>query len=78
MAEGSSFWASRWQHKSQINLGEEKLSWECFLYLPVLPGLAGSSLRMLALQGGEENLPSLLIGEAGIVFPDFLDVFGQC
>ena len=48
--------------------GGEELSWECFFYLlKILPDLAGSSLRILELQGGEENLPSLLMPVARIL-----------
>ena len=52
--------------------GGEELSWECFLYLlMILPDLAGSSLRILELQGGEENLPSLLMPVARIFLQSF-------
>lgn len=81
VGEGRSFWASRWHLKSQISLGcgerkggggGEELSWECFLYLlMILPDLAGSSLRILELQGGEENLPSLLMRVARIFLQNF-------
>lgn len=52
--------------------GGEELSWECFFYLlMILPDLAGSSLRILELQGGEENLPSLLMPVARIFLQSF-------
>lgn len=78
----SPFWASRWQHKSQIKLrgGGAVMG---MLYLPNLAALAGSSQRRPALQGREGrgregNPPLMLVREDGIFFSEFLDVSGQC